>query len=277
MLEAIFIGDRSRSEFRQAFESLAESTRLTCHASVDAATTALAQSSADPALAVIAVTYPGQFVAGDIALLRQTVPLTRIVALLGTWCEGETRNGRPWPANARVFWYHWPRWWRRAHARLTPGRPARWEMPPTATGQDRVLAAIPVTADHRRPGGLIAIAAGDWATYAAMAAAMESAGYATVWSRVHRPSVWHGTTGGIWDGGQLDNREQARLSAFCRRLEPAPVVALFDFPRVETVATAEALRVAAVFGKPYAVDELADAFGHAVRSRLPPIQVARSA
>ena len=57
----------------------------------------------EPALVVIGQTWPGEIGRPQLMRLRQAAPLTRICGLFGSWCEGETRSGQPWPGlKARV-------------------------------------------------------------------------------------------------------------------------------------------------------------------------------
>lgn len=69
-------------------------------------------------------------------------PLARFVVVLGTWCEGESRTGRPWPGVARMYWHE-------AEAQLLAplahfvDEPLEWRLPRTATEVERILAATP--------------------------------------------------------------------------------------------------------------------------------------
>ena len=73
----------------------------------------------------------------------------------------------------------------------------------------------------------------------------------------------HDVAAGIWDGGQLDDRELENLAAYCRRLrrEDAPVAALLDFPRRDRCELAREAGAASVLGKPYLNEELLDSIG----------------
>lgn len=48
---------------------------------------------------------PGQFAQGDVERLHARAPLAHLLAILGSWCEGEARSGRPWHGVERVYWY----------------------------------------------------------------------------------------------------------------------------------------------------------------------------
>lgn len=69
-------------------------------------------------------------------------PLARFVVVLGTWCEGESRTGRPWPGVARMYWHE-------ADAQLLAplanlvDEPLEWRLARTATEVERILAATP--------------------------------------------------------------------------------------------------------------------------------------
>jgi hypothetical protein len=72
---------------------------------------------------------------------------------------------------------------------------------------------------------------------------------------------------GVWDGSQLSASEAADLHQFCRTLacESAPVIALFDFPRRDTVDSAHYLGAAAVMGKPWRNSDLTDSLQAVIR------------
>lgn len=259
MLDVLFIGGATQAEFRKARTILSETARVVDVPDARAASEVMRTADPTPSLAVVAVTHPGQFRNAEIELLCREAPLLKVVALLGTWCEGETRTGHPWPADDRVFWYHWPMWWQRQLHALDQGKRPSWDMPRTATEQDRSLTENSNFCAKR--AGLIAVAVGDHATFATLADALSAFGYSAAWfCQDRRPVSLSNVSGGIWDGGQLEKSEFAPLASFCARLAPAPVVVLLDFPRIEAVTRAKSLGVAAVLGKPYSIDDLTNPF-----------------
>jgi len=48
---------------------------------------------------------PGQFSQAQVEILHANSPLGHLLAILGSWCEGELRSGRPWHGVERVYWY----------------------------------------------------------------------------------------------------------------------------------------------------------------------------
>ena len=205
---------------------------------------------AQPELIVVAQSRPGVISEDNIQLLRRDAPLSGVVALLGTWCEGETRTGRPWPGVDRLYWYEFPPWWHRQLAHRAAGRCPDWAQPANFPPES------PVT---RNPGpthinGLVILCTPVRETAAALADVLRHSGYATVWRRPGRPGpVVRGATVGIWDGGQLSDHEEISLAAFCRDMarDRAPVIALLDFPRRDRAQRARQLGAAAILGKPW--------------------------
>ena len=78
---------------------------------------------------------------------------------------------------------------------------------------------------------------------------------------------------GIWEGGQLDDREADDLGAYCRALarDAAPVIALMDFPRRNGVERALNLGASAVHGKPWRNNDLIAAVDDLVRKATLPL------
>jgi hypothetical protein len=198
-------------------------------------------------LYIVAQSRPDALSATLIQLLRRDAPLTRIVALLGTWCEGETRTGRPWPEVERIYWYEFPSWWRRQLAiRLDCGIHASLIEPPKSETRNRAQ-------------GLVALRTWVPDTAAVLSEVLQAAGYATAWRQPGRPAaVVRGAIAGIWDGSQLSDAEADDLASFCRLLarDRAPVVALLDFPRRDRCEVARKIGAATILGKPWLNVEL---------------------
>ncbi len=101
-LHVLLIGDTSRAEFCDAGAALEEVARVTCFAEVAAAIAAISSShDMIPHAVVLAQARPGQFTDSAIDRLRGLAPLARWIAILGSWCEGESRSGHPLPGMTR--------------------------------------------------------------------------------------------------------------------------------------------------------------------------------
>src|SRR3954467_5187193 len=86
-------GDSEQSDFRDALATFR--------------TDALVETNSSKAseLIVVAQSRPDTVSHADFQVLQREAPLAGIVSLLGSWCEGETRTGKPWKGSHRVFWY----------------------------------------------------------------------------------------------------------------------------------------------------------------------------
>jgi hypothetical protein len=219
-----------------------------------------------PELTIVAQARPDAISGQKIESLRCEVPPARIVALLGNWCEGETRTGRPWPGVQRFYWYEFPAWWRRQLSLRAAGCCTDWT--DDCGLQNRVgeistvvnYGSLECERQNRewesrgRPCGYLVLSTPVRDTALALSDFLQPAGYATVWSPAgRRPGLICGATAAIWEGGQLSTREADELAAFCRELtrDAAPVIALLDFPRYDRCELAREVGAAAILGKPW--------------------------
>ena len=92
----LVLGEKSHSDFSEVF------TWLAAYGNVvqDVVTS---QSPID--CAVFFQTRPGQMRQQVIEKVHSTWPMAGLAVVLGSWCEGETRSGRPIHGVQRMFWY----------------------------------------------------------------------------------------------------------------------------------------------------------------------------
>ncbi len=248
--EAIIIGPWHTPEFAAALAKLEEGQSLERLADIEAACELLASAEVAPELILLAQPLPGAVRQQEVDRLQQLAPLARIVVVSGTWCEGELRTGNPPAGVLRLYWYELAPWWQAAQRRLSVGRCPAWSAPLDHPQAGRF--AVDETIDQLTAPSTVAIKAEDFAVFECLAAGLYASGASAVWARSENPPQ---AAAGIWDGGQLSDRELHRLSRFCQQVD-GPVVALLDFPRVEHFAAARAAGAAAVFAKPYVMEEV---------------------
>jgi hypothetical protein len=242
---------------------------------LDMAIEQVAASVTPPDLLLVAAPRPGLVTPEHVERLGAVAPLARLVIVAGSWCEGEWRTGRPPLGAVRLYWYELGAWWRAALAALADGAAPPWSGPldePRA-GQAAARRLTHVLGESR---GLIAVDAIDFETFETLAAGLSWFGWQCAWrprGRLVAPDDdAKSFAGGVWDGGQLDGRELESLRCFCDWLKPrrAPTVALIDYPRAEHASAIAGAGAAAMAGKPYRADWLADELARLVRiSSLP--------
>jgi hypothetical protein len=108
------VGEFRAAEFSQAVAWLCK--QAACQ-SFDDARDAVAQATRrgasadqnchDPYAIVFCAARPGSISRRQVDAVSRAFPLARLVALVGTWCEGELRSGRPWPGVPRIYWHQW--------------------------------------------------------------------------------------------------------------------------------------------------------------------------
>jgi CheY-like chemotaxis protein len=249
----LLIGDYQHEDFRDAVRWLAENTFVT-PASSSANALSLIEQGRLPDVIIIAQSRPGQLSRQHIERLHAASPVSRLVALLGSWCEGEGRSGRPWPGVVRIYWHQW-------RPRMVPelsasGWPAHslWQLPRTSTPGEQYKQAA--RADWPQRGGLVAIHTRAFRNYEALSDACRHGGYVTVWSPPAKPSCSGGLAAAIWDGDGWDAFDARLLEKTVQLHQPAPVVALLDVVRRNDCDRALAAGASSVIAKPFLVNDL---------------------
>jgi hypothetical protein len=230
------VGDIDHSDFRDAIDLLRSESHL------------IASAVTRPELIVFAQSRPNAFGSDHVKTLQHAAPLAGIAALLGSWCEGETRTGRPLPGVQRLYWYEFPAWWRRQLQLRAANRCPDWARPAMQ------LTRQCVPGHPRSRSGLVVLRATRRDNADALADALNHAGHSTAWYRHDRARTHtRGALAGIWDGDQLSDAECADLEVFCTQMsrDGASVVVLLDFPRRDRADRAYAAGATAVLGKPY--------------------------
>jgi DNA-binding NarL/FixJ family response regulator len=250
----LLVGNTRRREFREARAAIDACAPVVEAVDVAAACALLAEGEHAFDLIVLATAYPGQFPAEAIERLRRLAPLSRVVGLLGSWCEGEMRSGHPCPGAIRVYWHQWPPRIGREAARWHDGVRSSWGLPATASEEERVLAV----AEERIPrrSGLLAVCSDEFAMQDWVCAACRRAGYAAMWLRPGDAIPVEKPLAAIFDGSDQPHHQYEHLHRFAAGVHPAPVVALLGFPRLEDWDLALAAGAAAVLSKPLLLEDL---------------------
>lgn len=249
-----FVGDRQRREFSRAVDQLDRQADCRWSPDVMSVLAAVDDESPPPDIVIVAQARPGQHLAADVDSLRRALPLTRFVALLGSLCEGEARTGRPWPGTTRIYWHQWAPRFNRELGRIAAGGCPTWGLPLTATPDEMIEFSCDTSTTPR--SGLLAIRARLGSTYTGLAAACRGVGYATVWLRDDQRVQVEGPTAVLWDDIHCGPTQASALATVCDAVRPAPVIAMFHFPRADDQDRALSAGAATVLSKPFLLDDL---------------------
>lgn len=215
---------------------------------------------------VMAAPRRGMFSHEQVEELQAQMPLARFVALLGTWCEGEVRSGRPWPGVLRLYWHEFVAWMESERV----GGYRGLALPHTTSPTDRSLAT---RWTPRVDGGRVLVCTELRENYLALADACTNLGVTPDW---YRPAAGGGAEPagglinaaegevadctefldaspvrlGLWDAADWNAVNRSQLSHFVAEVAPARVIALMHFPRYDDHRQARRCGAAAVISKP---------------------------
>jgi CheY-like chemotaxis protein len=249
----LLIGDRDHGDFTEALDWVKQHCDVQSVAAADEAWTSPSPMAA-PHVVLFAQSRPGQFAQADVEAIHARSPLSRLVVLLGSWCEGEMRTGKPWAGVVRIYWHQWAA---RMIPELTPGHTdlgGVWRLPRTASGTEQLAHAA--EGSWRRGQGLVVIHTRLFCDYRALSDACLAGGYSSTWDHPHCASFAAGTAAVLCNliGGAPD--EAALVALLARRYAPAPVITLLDFLRSDDRHRMLDAGAAAVLAKPFLVGDL---------------------
>lgn len=250
-----WIGDERRPEFAGCLAALAPFGQTTNLPNLQAALQRVTTSELLPDLLVIGSARPKVSDQAALEGLRSAAPLVRIIAVLGPWCDGEARVGRPLEGCLRIGWRHFPAYLAQELQRVHEARCPLWGLPLTATDADRLLFAEPA-ADEQTAGdvGSIAVSSASREMAEWLAAVCRRAGRQV--QIVAEPSQLAKTSLPavlLWDIG---NHLDASLAPWQAVASALSIVLLADFPRPGDVAQLREAGASSVLAKPVGPDEI---------------------
>ena len=246
-MHILLVGDYRGDEFAAALAAMSQAADVV---QVDDLQTAAdwLQRPTPVDLVVVAQARPGRFSLSQIEAIRLAAPLAPIVALLGSWCEGETRSGAPWPGVTRVYWHQWSERFGQEMGRLSRGAPGAWTQPLTATAEERLLWSE--TAQRGEDHRLVAVVSDDCEICDWLVAACKTRGMSPMTLRrapVERIEV---VSLLLWDAGLPSPKAIEAFQLGLRQFPNCRAIVLADFPRDDDVRSFLAVGAAAVVSKP---------------------------
>jgi hypothetical protein len=252
----VLTGDYRRDEFDRPLAEMSQAAEIALVDGLQAAADWL--KGGTPAdLVVVAQARPGQFSALQIEAIRRAAPLAPIVALLGSWCEGETRSGFPWPGVTRVYWHQWGGRFGREIEKLSRGEPGELSQPLTATAEERLL-----WLDGERDAQskrIVAVVSGNSEMRAWLAGVCGTWGLSVITFRRPPAEPVGGISLVLWDAGPTISGAIEAFPGGLSQFPAARAVVLADFPRAEDVECFLTSGAAAVLSKPLMLNDLAGA------------------
>ncbi len=255
LLRAAWIGSRQRREFLPAWELLSVRTRLEHVRDPRRLDRYFSSPGATPKIVILAATRPGEFATPRMEALRQAAPLSRLLMLLGPWCDGALRTDPPPAGITLISWHRATAWLSRELARWADGAATSWSLPATATPEDRILAEAAWSKPSATRHASVGIVARELSVADALVRACRWCGYPATWLPHAAICVGPAPDVVLWD---LEHGvpEEETIADIRSSWADVPLIALKGFPRPEDLATLNAHGVVALLGKPYRLDDL---------------------
>ena len=203
-------------------------------------------------LIIIAQSRSGQFDQAEIDEVVTQNPLTPVVMLLGSWCEGERRSDTPVEGVKRVFWHQWQGRFQSFCDSLSNEGISIWHSPATLSDADRVSEQkVGLNRSH-----VIGVSALNEQTYESLAQGITAIGGKPKWvERVSWVNLAASISAICIDADSFSPTLEKRISWVQSQVRHVPVIALMNFPRRQDAEALQRAGVARVVSKPF---ELAD-------------------
>lgn len=205
----------------------------------------------EPDLVVWCQRRPGQFRQADVETISRRFPLALLAALVGPWCEGEPRSGRPMVGVTRIYWHQW-------RARLTAVYAAcvdrRWQLPRTATEVDRVLASS--VGPPLVQAGQVGIVAPRRVDFGSLSQVLEAGGYCAKWLLPGGTPPVTGLDALVVDASCGVSAAVEEVASLRRQLGRVKAVVICSFPRPSEADQIAALPRTTLLAKPFLASDL---------------------
>ncbi len=232
----------------------------------------ISNTSADQqfALIVLAQSQPEQISQTSVEQLQARFPHTPIVAVLGSWCEGELRTGKPWPGVLRIYWHQWQGRFDTFMGQMDTAGISDWHAPRTSSMADRFLRRDQphsVLHSHIR---CIGVSTWTLSQYEMLRDAIKHFGWTSSWIELAKENAAINSVDanpvfqGIFVEAESVSPElEQRIEWLQSQFPSAKLVVVANFPRENLVRRMSAFGVSAVVSKPFELQDLRSALERA--------------
>ena len=220
-------------------------------------------------LIVLAASRRNQFSHDWVEAIRGKASPTPVVALLGTWCEGEQRSGEPWPGVQRIYWHQWQSRFAQFVHQLRSDQVSDWQLPATSNHADSAMnfdsPNKTSTSDSRLIVGVSAVSD---IHYRMIADASQAVAAELHWlERQPSDESFEQLSLVVVDADSWNRDVKNRIQRIRNDLKiDTPIVLLLNFPRQSDLIAISAIGISDVVSKPFQLSDLELAIEHAVAS-----------
>ena len=248
-LEILISGDYWHEDFREPF------SRLEVPATMVPTQQIQSVFGRQFHLIVLAQSRRDQISQSTIDFLRSELFEVPIVLLLGSWCEGENRSGKPLQGVNQVLWHQWDSRFERFCIQMKEGLKSDWHQPLTASVSDRVRDFAPDSAiSEMLQGKKVLVSSEDSTTFESISDMLSIYQCAGFWAE-SRESGAADVDAICVDGNGASEELIDRIVNLKAKFENVPVSVMLNFPRQQDLDSLMAVGVKEVVSKPYTHNE----------------------
>ena len=226
-------------------------------------------------LIVIAQSRSNQFDQAEIDAIVAKSPLTPVVMLLGSWCEGERRSDQPFKGVKRVFWHQWQGRFDDFSNQMNQQGISPWHSPAIETDADRIKAAQSHLGLSNEP--VIGVSALNQQTFDSLEQAIVALGGKPKWvERTSTINLSASATAICIDADSADDALERRIQWVKDQVAHVPLIVLMNFPRRQEIQQLENLGVASVISKPFELTDLQNAIETTIKGEATPSAILKS-
>lgn len=248
-LQILISGDYWHEDFRESFARLDVPATMVPTERINLVT------SDTYHLIVLAQSRRDQISQSTVDFLRAEMVEIPIVVLLGSWCEGENRSGKPLLGVTQVVWHQWESRFERFCIQLKDGLKSDWHLPLTASVSDRVRDFSPDAAiSNTLLGKKVLVSSEDSTTFESVADMLSLYQCSGFWAE-SPDTIDHGFDAICVDGNGASSELIDRILGLKERFEDVPISVMLNFPRKQDMDSLMAVGVQEVVSKPYTHNE----------------------
>ena len=228
-------------------------------------------------LVIIAQSRRDQFELEVIENIQSRFGQSPIVAVLGSWCEGEMRSGHPWPGVIRIYWHQWAGRYEAFTQQMESHGISSWHVPRTSSRGGSNPCFTLARPRIQKSNGLESVPGLElnlkWFT-----TPFESFDWESRW--VER-CVWDATSAQLLnpiciEADSLTPELEQRIAWLRSEYPSAGFVMILNFPRINDVEDLAKMGIAHVVSKPFELNDLQAAIISAFQGKLKSAAVAES-
>ncbi|MDO4576316.1 MAG: hypothetical protein Q4D98_14005 [Planctomycetia bacterium] len=236
MLKLFLIGETQTPTFQRLLAALGE----------------FAPTDETPDFVLFFREYPGQYTVAQVAEVKRRFPITPLLSVEASLCEGESRTGKPLAGVHSVMWYDFLAQWPREREAWRTGKPTVWSQPEMAGADTLALAALDRDEVFDVPPRTLAISSDDYAYFSFLRDIFR-------WPRtfwVEKEPIFDTPDILFFDFPDFTDATKQHFLEMQTCFPKARWVAFVAFPRIDEWLWLESRGVTGIFPKPFRINDL---------------------